>query len=193
MRMLVSHSTRDTRVRVLWRFIDELQIALNVAGVPIQLVNVVSECGTKQVPDLPSELSSATAGTDLTMMVLTQGYVDSMSCDDEMHGRAQSSCRDCPSHRLFPVRWRTYPWDELWSRSIEGWGIDLQDVMTDDFLDTIEAQLWEPGKRPEKWRQAIAATVAALARFHAEIQSTCTREQCPRLVPDSIPIPRRLD
>ncbi len=122
MRMLVSHSTRDTRVRVLWRFIDELQIALNVAGVPIQLVNVVSECGTKQVPDLPGELRSATAATDLTMIVLTQGYVNSMRCDDEMHGRAQSSCRDCPSHRLFPVRWRTYPWDKLWSRSIEGWG-----------------------------------------------------------------------
>ena len=72
-------------------------------------------------------------------------------------------------------------------------GVDLQDVMTDDFLDTIEMQLWEAGKRPEKWHQAIAATVVALARLHAEIRLTCTREQCPRLVTDSTPIPRRLD
>jgi hypothetical protein len=84
------------------------------------LVNVVSECGGMIVEDLPTELRNATARTDLTMMVLTRGYVDSNWCDDEMHARARSACTECPSHRLFPLRWRNYPWNELWSRKIEG-------------------------------------------------------------------------
>jgi len=69
--MLVSHSTRDTNVRVFWRFLDELQAALDTSGVPILLINVVSECGGRIVTDLPSELASATQATDTTMMVLT--------------------------------------------------------------------------------------------------------------------------
>jgi hypothetical protein len=193
MRMLVSHSTRDTRVRALWRFVDELQIALDQAAVPIRLVNVVSECGSMQVPDLPGELADATVSTDLTMMVLTQGYVDSHWCDDEMHNRARMACRTCPSHRLFPLAWRNYPWDELWSRKIEGWGVNLQDLMTDALLDAVEAHLWEPNVRPDQWREAIQTSVAALSRFHAEIQSTCTTAQCPAMVSPSVSIPQRLD
>ena len=96
-RMLVSHSTRDTKVRALWCFIDELQTALDAAKVPILLVNVVSECGGMIVEDLPAELRNATSRTDLTMMVLTRGYVDSNWCDDEMHARARSACTECPS------------------------------------------------------------------------------------------------
>jgi hypothetical protein len=189
----VSHSTRDTRVRVLWRFVDELQIALDQAAVPIRLVNVVSECGGMQVPDLPRELADATASTDLTMMVLTQAYVDSSWCDDEMHSRARTACRTCPSHRLFPLAWRNYPWDALWSRRIEGWGVDLQDLMTDALLDAVEAHLWEPDVRPAEWREAIQACVAPLSRFHDEIRSTCTTAQCPALVPPTVSIPHRLD
>jgi hypothetical protein len=193
LRMLVSHSTRDTRVRVLWQFVDELQVALDMAGVPIQLVNAVSECGTKEVPGLPEELSNATAATDFTMMVLTQGYVDSPWCDDEMHGRAQIACPACPSHRLFPLAWRTYPWDALWSRSIEGWGVSLQDLMSDQLLDEVEEHLWEPEVRPAGWHDAIARTSRALSRFHAEIQGTCTRDECPKRIDPRIPLPRRLD
>jgi hypothetical protein len=174
MRMLVSHSTRDTRVRALWRFVDELQIALDQAAVPIRLVNVVSECGSMQVPDLPGELADATVSTDLTMMVLTQGYVDSHWCDDEMHNRARMACR-------------------MWSRKIEGWGVNLQDLMTDALLDAVEAHLWEPNVRPDQWREAIQTSVAALSRFHAEIQSTCTTAQCPAMVSPSVSIPQRLD
>ncbi len=192
-RMLVSHSTRDTKVRVLWRFIDELQTALNVAKVPVLLVNVVSECGGMIVEDLPTELRNATARTDLTMIVLTRGYVDSNWCDDEMHARARSACPECPSHRLFPLRWRNYPWDELWSRKIEGWGVDLQATMTEALLAAIEAELWEPKARPDEWRRAIGATVTALARFAEEVEATCTRPGCPRRVPATTPLPSRLD
>lgn len=191
--MLVSHSTRDTRVRVLWQFIDDLQRALDNAAVPIHLINVVSECGTKEVSGLPTELANATAATDLTMMVLTRSYVDSPWCEDEMHARARSACEACPSHRLFPLAWRTYPWPELWSRTIEGWGVDLQDLITDSLLDEVEIHLWEPDVRPNGWRLAIERTVAALSCFCDEINSTCTEATCPARVAPATPVPRRLD
>ena len=191
-RMLVSHSTRDTKVRALWCFIDELQTALDVAKVPILLVNVVSECGGMIVEDLSAELRNATSRTDLTMMVLTRGYVDSNWCDDEMHARARSACTECPSHRLFPLRWRNYPWAELWSRRIEGWGVDLQGIMTDELLAAIEGALGDPKTRPDEWRHAIDATVAALGHFICEVEATCTSPQCPRRVPATTPLPSRL-
>lgn len=192
-RILVSHSTRDTNVLVFWRFLDELQLALDKETVPIRLVNIVSECGGMIVPGLQEELESATERTDITMMVLTQGYIDSPWCDDEMHARARSACKQCPSHRLFPLAWRNYPWDELWSRKIEGWGVNLQSTITDDLLAKVESNLWETESRPKKWHEAINSTVVALDRFINEIKSTCTGRDCPAWVLPSVPVPRRLD
>lgn len=192
-RILVSHSTRDTNVRVFWRFVDELQTAIDKAVIPIVLVNIVSECGSVQVPDLPQANGDATAATDATMMVLTQGYIDSHWCDGEMHSRAQSACSTCPSHRLFPLAWRTYPFSNLWGRDIAGWGVDLQPLITDEVLAQIEAQLWTPEDRPEAWRSAIATTVGALHKFLFEINTTCVRAACPARIAGAVVIPSRLD
>jgi DNA-binding SARP family transcriptional activator/predicted ATPase len=150
MRVLVSHSTRDTRVRVLW---------LDASGVPAKLVNLVAECGTHEVADLPGSLLEATSAADLTLMVLTRGYVNSNWCDSEMHERARLACPECPSHRLFPLAWRNYPWDELWSRAIEGWGVDLRSLMSDELLDEVQANRHRPARRPDPWRVAIDRTV----------------------------------
>ena len=193
LRMLVSHSTVDTRVTVLWRFINELQIALDGSGVPVLLVNVVSECGGKVVSALSSRLTEATNATDVTMMVLTPGYVDSNWCDDEMQERASRSCLDCPSRRLFPLMWRNYPWNEVWSRQIEGWGVNLQDLITDELCAAVEKHLWKPAIRPPGWHEAIARTVPALTRFNEEVRTTCTKTMCPAWVDPAVPVPERLD
>ena len=193
LRMLVSHSTRDTHVRDLWQFIDELQTALDEADVPIRLVVVVSECGSMQIPMLSERLVEATTATDLTMMVLTPGYVDSNWCDDEMQERAQRSCADCPSHRLFPLKWHDYPWDHLWSREVAGWGVDLQDLTTDEFFNSVEENLWNPTRRPPQWYEAIARAVESLSAYVAEVRETCTRDSCPPWVSADVPLPSRMD
>lgn len=192
-RILVSHSTRDTNVRVFWRFLEELQIEIDKSVIPIILVNIVSECGSMQVPNLPQAIATATAATDATMMVLTQGYIDSYWCDDEMHSRARSACSTCPSHRLFPLAWRTYPFSELWGRVIAGWGVDLQPLITDELLAQLETQLWAPEHRPVAWRRAIAITVEALQRFLSETNATCVGEGCPARIAETVAIPSRLD
>jgi hypothetical protein len=162
-------------------------------GLLIRLVVVVSECGGKVVEALPQELLAATAATDLTMMVLTPGYIDSNWCDDEMHERARRACRKCPSRRLFPLVWRGYHATEVWGRRIEGWGIDLRGLLTDSVLDAVDCHLWEPTVRPTEWVEAIEQTAAAIARFSEEVRTTCVNRDCPQSVPDDVPIPRRLD
>ncbi len=193
MRMLVSHSTQDTNVRVLWQFIAELQTALDAAKISIMLVNVVSECGSMEVPDLEQELTATTTKTDLTMMVLSEAYTKSYWCESEMMGRAYSSCDTCPSRRLFPLAWRKYPWTHLWSRDIDGWGVDLQPILTDAVLASVEESLWDPTTRCGEWNYAISLTVDALRRFLVEIESSCIQLACPKPIASDVPIPTRLD
>jgi len=193
LRVLVSHSTRDTRPPILWRFIEETQQALDLQGALLRLVVVVSECGGKVVEGLSDQLRAATAATDLTMMVLTPAYIASNWCDDEMHERARRACRDCPSRRLFPLVWRGYNATEVWGRRIEGWGVDLRSLLTDSVLETVDSHLWEPTVRPIEWHHAIEQTVAALARFSDEVRTTCVKGDCPHSVPTDVPIPHRLD
>ncbi|MFZ6731173.1 hypothetical protein ACO0LG_04535 [Undibacterium sp. Ji42W] len=178
---------------MLWQFIDELQIALDKNHVAIRLVNVVSECGTKHVPELRSELKLATLATDLTMMILTYEYTQSIWCETEMMDRAYSSCQNCPSRRLFPVAWKSYPGDELWSRKIDGWGVNLQELIKENVLDLVEKDLSNSQNRPIEWQLAINMTTEALIKFHTEINRTCVHISCPKNVPENILAPRRLD
>jgi hypothetical protein len=193
LRVLVSHSTRDTRPPILWRFIEETQRVLDLQCALLRLVVVVSECGGKVVEALSDQLRAATAATDLTMMVLTPAYVASNWCDDEMHERSRHTCCDCPSRRLFPLVWGGYTATEIWGRRIDGWGVDLRSLLTDSVLDAVDSHLWEPTVRPTEWLQAIEKTAAALARFSEEIRTTCVKGDCPHPVPTDVPIPHRLD
>ncbi|HET7237643.1 MAG TPA: hypothetical protein VFI76_01365 [Terrimicrobiaceae bacterium] len=90
------------------------------------------------------------------------------------------------------LRWRNYPWAELWSRQIEGWGVDLQAIMTDELLAAVEDAWGNPKTRPDEWRHGIDTTVGALGRFIGEVEATCTSPRCPQRVPATTPLPSRL-
>ena len=167
------------------------RLSSTLPRLPILLVNVVSECGGTIM--MSPRMRNATSRTDLTMMVLTRGYVDSNWCDDEMHARARSACTECPSHRLFPLRWRNYPWAAnlvVPDRRL-GCGF-LQAIMTDQLLAAVEGAWGNPKTRPDEWRHAIDTTVAALGRFIGEVEATCTSPRCRQRVPATTPLPSRL-
>ena len=189
-RVLVTHSKIGVHRSELRRFLVDTQAALDADATDLVLEAVINECGGYRFDPvgLEKRIKAAVKATDLTVVVLTPDFDDSVWCDLEIRERAFSMCPDCPSHRLFPLIWRdrepSWRLDGLWDKRricSEGWGIDLSDLLDDDVIARIRGG--EESASIPAWTKAIRRSADGLARFVAEVKATCVHEECAARVP----------